>query len=363
MTPAEPMTPVEAMPPVEPMPRDVVPHRWARAGAVVAAAAMLCAAVLVAALLVAAPAGADQLGNVPGESTGNGYEVSVRLTGDAAPGGGGSTVRVRMRPSCWWAPSAGPYTDAKAMAAWFQSRTITAPLVGGLGLPAQVLFSTPDAWADAVRREESGQDMSWYMAVCRDPADLAGYVPGVTYVRAFPVAQPLPAPRVDPAELARIARDAMVIPVPVTGRNPRIRAAGAPTLVGLPTWFWVTDPAAVGGAAGTRTIRAQAGDVWAQVVAQTGGLRLRSPSGGAVCGPARATTRYAAGLRESAGCTVAFARASVAYPKGYPVTASTGWQATWTGSGGQTGTLDPLARTVTVNVPVAEVQNVVSGPG
>jgi hypothetical protein len=313
-------------------------------------------------LLLAAPAGAQQFGNVPGEATGNGYEVAIRLTGDAAPGGG-STIRVRMRPSCWWAPSAGPYTDAAAMLQWFQDRTITAPLLGGLGLPAPVLFSTRPAWEDAVRREQAGQDMSWYMAVCRNPDDLAAFVPGVSLVRAFPVGQPLPAPLVDPAELARAARDAMVIPVPATERNPRIRAAGAPTLVGLPTWFWVTDPAAVGGAAGTRTIRAEVGAVWAQVVAETGGLVLRSPSGGAVCGPVRASTKYASGVPESAGCTISFARASVAYPRGYPVTASTGWQATWTGSGGEAGTLDPVTRTVTVNVPVAEVQNVVSSAG
>jgi hypothetical protein len=232
-------------------------------------------------------------------------------------------------------------------------------------------------WVDAANAEKNGTaDLSWYKVYCKNPDDYADYGVGVvegvdpiagdptnwvTFLyRAFNVGEAIPPPLVSPAELARAARDVMVIPAPVTERNPKIRSAGAPTLVGLPTWFWVTNPDSVGGTTGTRTIRAEVGNVWAQVVATTNGLRLSSPAGGTTCPPPRASTVYGDHVPESSACTVAFAKASVAYPGGYPVTASTGWQADWTGSGDTSGTLDPLARAVTTDVPVAEVQNIVT---
>jgi hypothetical protein len=157
-----------------------------------------------------------------------------------------------------------------------------------------------------------------------------------------------------------VAHDLMEIPAPQIDRNPKIDAPGAPTLVGLPTWFWVTNPASVGGENGTRTIRAELGAVWAQVLAKTGGLGLASPAGSTTCAPERAAVEYGRKVPESSGCTVEFSQASVRYPKGFPVTATTDWQATWTGSGGAAGALDPLQRQTTTNVPVAEVQNVVT---
>jgi hypothetical protein len=331
-------------------------------------------AVVVAVLLAASPVRADQLDGPGGGSTPSGYlaSVQVRFSGDAAPGGGGVRT-VRVAPACWWAPAPGPYTDAVAMLAWYDEVTTG----GGSDHWLLGAFGPREIWAAAAEAERSGaRDVSWYKATCRDPADYAtfnggaaeefGGVPGdpatwVTYLyRPFTAGAPIPPPLVSPADLAAAARDVMVIPVPRTERNPKIRAGGAPTLVGLPTWFWVADPAAVGGANGTRTIRAEVGAVWAEVVARTAGLRLSSPAGGTLCPPARARTEYAAGVPEGQACTVAFSRASVGYPAGYPVTASTGWQATWTGSGGTGGTLDPLARVVTSQVPVAEVQNIVT---
>jgi hypothetical protein len=90
-------------------------------------------------------------------------------------------------------------------------------------------------------------------------------------------------------------------------------------------------------------------------------LNLNSPVGSTSCGPDRARTAYADGVAENAACTVSFARASVAQgTAGWPVTASTNWQADWTGSGGTGGGLEPLARQVVTQVPVAEVQNIVT---
>jgi hypothetical protein len=317
-----------------------------------------------------APAVADQgpsAGSTPG-----GYKVAVVVvfSGDAAPGGG-SSRRIGVQPSCWWAPAPGPYTDAGGMLDWYDRNAGAIP-----DQYTRFQYGDRDQWKKAADGEKAGRDVSWYRAVCQKPEQYLNFVssesrvfdadplaPQVVVVspfRPFGVGQPLPPPLVDPADLARAARDVMVIPVPELERNPRLRSAGAPTIMGLPTWFWVPDPAAVGGAAGTRTIRATTGAVFAEVVARTEGLQISSPAGGTTCPPARATVAYAKGVPDSSACTVAFSKASVGYPGGYPVTASTAWTATWTGSGGTGGTLDPLARSQTTAVPVAEVQNVVT---
>jgi hypothetical protein len=128
----------------------------------------------------------------------------------------------------------------------------------------------------------------------------------------------------------------------------------------LPTWFWVTNPAAVGGGDGERDITATLGDVSATVTAKTRGLSLSSPGGGNDCTPTQALVKYSDSASPAGACTVEFTRASVAYPKGYPLAASTDWGATWVGSDGLSGGLAPLARNFVANVPVAEVQNIVT---
>ena len=331
---------------------------------------------LVAGTLIApAFAGTAQAGQAdpPGGPTGDGYTVlvSVTFTGEAAPGGGG-TRTVRVSPVCWWQPASNVYTDAVASLAWYDEVT------GGLQTRGVIgEYGPRRIWKAAADAEASGaDDTSWYRAVCKDPADYDRYnagdsegvdpLPGnpenfVTYYyRAFPAGAAVPDPLVDPEELARVARDLMVIPVPETDRNPKVQSAGAPTLVGLPTWFWVTDPESVGGADGDRDITATLGDVFATVTAKTGGLTLKSPAGGATCVPSQALIKYSAGTSEDAACTVEFTRASVAYPGGYPLAASTNWDANWVGSGGTGGPMEGLARNFVSNVPVAEVQNIVT---
>jgi hypothetical protein len=331
---------------------------------------------LAGALGVPAIAGAAQAGQV--DPPGGGYdspggytvEVAIRFSGEAAPGGGG-TRTVRVSPVCWWQPADGPYRDAAASLAWYDMVTNglqTRDVISEYG-PRRI-------WKDAADAEAAGADTSWYRAVCKDPADYERYDAGdsegvdpvlgnpenfVTYYyRPFAAGAPVPPPLVDAAELARAARDVMVIPVPETDRNPKIQSAGAPTLVGLPTWFWVTDPEAVGGVHGDRVITATLGDVSATVTAKTGGLNLDSPAGGKSCPPAQALIKYSDSASEDAACTVEFTHASVAYPEGYPVAASTNWVATWVGTNSPGGTLEPLARDFVTNVPVAEVQNIVT---
>lgn len=330
---------------------------------------------LASALGIPAWAGVARAGQVdpPGYRSPGGYtvEVAVSFAGEAAPGGG-TTRTVRVAPTCWWQPADGPYQDAVASLAWYDVVT------GGLETRGVVdEYGPRRIWKEAADAETAGTaDTSWYRAYCKNPKDYARYDAGATenqdpilgndqtfvtfYYRAFDAGAAIPPPLVDPEELARAAREVMVIPVPVTDRNPKIQSAGAPTLVGLPTWFWVTNPEAVGGTDGDRDITATLGDVSATVTAKTGGLHLNSPAGEATCEPKQALVKYTGEASEESACTVAFTHASVAHPNGYRVQASTNWQATWVGSGGSSGTLEGLARDFIANVPVAEVQNIVT---
>ncbi len=303
-------------------------------------------------------------------STGSGYAVTatVTFTGDAAPAGGG-TVRRSVPATCWWErPADAPADDPAAMVAWFRERQ--RELAGTSFAFGSVIYSTAEEWEAAVAAETAGRDLTWYRANCVDTdqgrlADFTGRrvdggpslgLAAVSWA-AFP-AGAVPEPEIDPEVLAELARDEMEIPVPEVDRNPRSTGLDA-TFVGLPTRFWVTDEDAVGGATGTRTIRADVGGTWAEVTATTGGLTVSSEAGGVTCDPEEARTPWAAGEAEGAGCSVAFERASVRHASGFPVDLSTTWTATWTASEGPGGTLAPLARDATTSVPVAEAQSLV----
>ena len=317
----------------------------------------------------------------PGDVTPGGYTVSVQIhfSGNAAPGGaGGSTKSIALHPSCWWAPAPGNYTSAKAMLDWYDGVT------GGVQSPGMLAQYGPrSVWEDAVAREAAGQNISWYKAFCYDPNDYVDYGLGSvdtgddnpiagnnptwqTFLyRAFGAGEAIPAPMVTPQELAEAAREELQIPDPEIDRNPKVHDTDDATLVGLPTYFWVTNPQAVGGAAGERFIRAEvvgAGQaVWAEVTASIhrDGLVLSWPGGTQACAPDIAIKKYP-DVSADGGCTVEFQRASTGYPGGYPVQAATAWDANWQGSGGTAGNLPGLATQVTALIPVAEVQNIVS---
>lgn len=346
----------------------------------------LCTVVVGAALVLAVPAAAQARGGSGGDDTGDGYEVGVRvtLTGDGAPGGGGGGYEMSIPPVCWWEVASpmlidGSTVDAGDPAAvweWFQE---VRPFLTGHAAVGRLAFPAEEVFLQAIAQEEAGNDVTWYH-ISSDSPDVKVCSPNVTQVpdemggeaaqtyAPFPAGDP-PAPAVDPETLAIEAREVMVIAEPEVDRNPKITdgPAGA-TFVHVPTWFWVVDPEMVGGTAGTRTIRADVdgSDVWAEVTATTDGLSIASPHGSRHCDPERALRAWESGAADADGCTVAFDRASTAYPGGYPVTAATEWTAIWEGQeedGTEVGgDLDPLQRESTVNVPVAEVQTIVQ-PG
>jgi hypothetical protein len=323
-------------------------------------------------LAVPGPARAD----VGGGSDPSGYTASVIIHFRGRGVHGGDITRpVTVHPSCWWAEADGPATDAKAMLAWYD--TVTHGATDNYTLS---VYGPRSYWEDAVSREESGDPIIWYVAHCNNTDDYTkfgingtdngvggGQEGGVTWItflyKAFDQGAPIPPPRVDPAELARAAREVMEIQKPDLGRNPMVNAPGTPTLVGLPTWFWVTNPLSVGEESGTLDVTASIeqpdGLVWATVVAKTGGLSITSAYGGTTgaCEPKRALTHYGEpGATDATACTVVFTKAG----ENLGITAKTEWNATWTGSGGTGGTLDPLAQAANSTISVAEVQNIVN---
>lgn len=361
-----------------------------------ARAGLTAGAAMILAVGTTAPAQARDGDDGGGGNTGTGYEVEVQVvfSGDGAPdGGGGYTISVPAL--CWWeqmsysgwADEGVPAVDgtsAEAMLEWYDAYIAS---LGSSSTSAGWYYSVPrrEWFEQQVALEAAGTDVTFYTPQCvgnndwpllvelgytdvHDGGSWLGQIPIV--LDAWEVTVDPPAPYVDPEDLAIEAREVLEIPAPEIDRNPKITngPAGA-TFVNLPTWFWVTDPQSVGGEEGELSIRAEivGSPVWAEVTATTGGLSLASPAGSRECAPALAVQEWQPGVADTAGCTVSFSRASVAYPGGYPVTASTFWNATWEGVD-QDGTevggdLDALEQSVTVNVPVAEVQSVVQGDG
>ncbi len=368
------------------------------------AAGAVLASILVAVGLGEGPAGGDVVG--PDARTGAEGPiafagVSVTLDGSGTAGGT-VTWRVRVPADCWWErvpivtqlpgdpplDAADPATVAAAVER-VQRRLLdlTAPHVdtalyhvfAAEGLPPEAQIR------DVVLRTASGADIFWYAARCvpgRDPLETGLLDPfrsylGVPIARSFQpfAAGDVPPPAVHPLTLAEVAREALPVEAPAVDRNPRMAGQDDATLVGLPTWFWVTNgqPAVAAETGGVRTATAVAArgtagpPVTATVRADVGpGLTITSPAGDTVCSPARAVVRWSRGADEDAACTLTFRRASVGRPGGWPVELATTWSVTWTGvtaDGAEVGgELAPLTRSTGVLVPVAEAQAVVRAP-
>ncbi|PSL06786.1 hypothetical protein CLV30_102174 [Haloactinopolyspora alba] len=169
---------------------------------------------------------------------------------------------------------------------------------------------------------------------------------------------------IQPEELALAAQAQIKIPNPQVEQNPKLENTANTTLVNVDTGFWVTDPASVGGEDGVHEIRATIPEtgVWVEIRAETDGLQIASQAGSTTCTPAEAVTAWSPG--SDPACSVQFNRASTHLPGGYPVTVSSAWNTSWRGGVGDTetdsGTLDPITTETTLNIPVAEVQTLVT---
>jgi hypothetical protein len=193
-----------------------------------------------------------------------------------------------------------------------------------------------------------GEEGAYYTASCH-----WGAISYQNWMTIFNLWVPADRPAVAPAVLAQTARRYLPLPPPGIRTSP----AAAVQVVNVPTWLWV-DPATWGPRSATASVPNETATVTATPVSVTwtmgDGRRV-------VCsGPG---TPYTGGdpAAPSPDCGHVYRRSSAGQAGlRYPVTATTSWRISWVASGvvAASGTLEPLARTATTSLRVAEAQTV-----
>ncbi len=336
-----------------------------------AATAGLAAAV---SLLTAAPAHA---GN-GGTETGSGYgaRVEVHVTGDVDRGLVASVPG--PPPMCWWEDLSSTMLDSQkvdtsdpvAVQKYYEEEV--RPWLTGHAGAGQLAMPSHDDFVAAVKRAKAGEDMRWYALETRDGADPEDVAKACgTTTTPGPDRQPIllswrafaegeqPPPAVEAEDLAHYAYEVMDLVEPTLEWNPTLAALNDATLVNLPTWMWTEDPEAVE----ERSVTAEAAGVSVTVTAQPDGMTVTSPVVGTECSAEQARTAYAPGLDEASACVMTFPRGSAGYDGGFPVDATTGWDAAWTSNVGEGGDLEAKVVSAPTTIPVIEVQSRVSEIG
>lgn len=217
------------------------------------------------------------------------------------------------------------------------------------------LVSTVPAWAGEVAGQLSGDPLPrqdshiWYEQSC----------PGGRSLIAVPTRSGLvEGAVVSPEELAIWARNRMRLPEPAVSFNPRVPSeVGPATFVGLPTWWWVSNWSA-------RSQYTSAGPVWVEVSATPvrsswdpgdGGRSVACDGGGLRWSPA-------ASEGDPRACIYTYGRSSATEPgRLYTAVVTATWRVRWTGSGGTSGVLPDFTTSSRVQVPVQELQTIVTG--
>lgn len=187
----------------------------------------------------------------------------------------------------------------------------------------------------------------YYLRRCAGAASLVMWIPDGT--PAAPGAGPAAGVIVvTPAMLAQEARNRLQLPMPEVGVSPD--DAGGPSLVNLPTWWWVTN-------AEPLSQRTQAGPVWAEVTATPYATSWIGGDGGRQDCPGLGIA-YAAGMSETqaGSCRYTYTAAS----EGFDARIQVVWRVTWVGSGGTGGQLDPMTQETSRTVPVYERHAIVT---
>jgi len=340
----------------------------------------------IAAAAVAVSAGGIAHAGNGGSQTDTGYgaRVQVQLSGDVSRSAVASIPG--PPPMCWWEDLSTTMLDDEkvdtsdpAAVQKYYEEEVRPWLTGHAGV-GQLSMPSSDYFKDVIKKVKAGQDMTFYAlqtadsavtgapgdpgyaaevravgAACNSPVVDGPYGPMTTGWQAFPTGNP-PAPAVDPEDLAEYAYEVMDLKRPTLDWNPHLASADDATLVNLPTWLWTEDPAAVE----ERQVTAEAAGISVTVTAQPNGMTVSTPVGGTDCSAAQARTAYAPGVDQSSACVYTFPIGSFAYAGGFPVDATTGWQATWTSNVGEGGDLEAKVMNATTNIPVIEVQSRVS---
>jgi hypothetical protein len=167
-------------------------------------------------------------------------------------------------------------------------------------------------------------------------------------------------PGVTPQQLEQWALADLTVPVPVPRTAP---PRGDRGLVGLPEWVWMSQ-------ANWHPVSAQVtvGPVFAKVTAVPTTITI-SPGGGqrsVTCkGPGAAYNPALPASAQHTDCSVTYTRSSDLQPHStYQASVTVTWTASWVGSGGTGGAINPpLQETTTFGVRVAEGQALVTGSG
>lgn len=200
----------------------------------------------------------------------------------------------------------------------------------------------PDLVAGAV----APVDGEPYVLLCRDADEQVVRSEILVYRAADPLGGIAAAYRA-----AEQARTQLPLAPPGIGTSP---PAGAPLLVGLPTWLWVDTPWAA------QQRSASLGGVTSTVTATPVEVRWEPGDGASlVCrGPGVAFDPARPGA--ATDCTHTYQRSSRHRPGGrYDVIATVTWQVSWQASTGEAGDLEPVSLTSQLPVTVLEAQAVI----
>lgn len=278
--------------------------------------------------------------------------TSFGTTGGGAPFS--QKVRVRVPAMCWM--SAGQ-TGREYATEWQPGGSGYVRNDNG-GYPWERLVY--DGYMD-----HADSDGRWYSADCRPDAPGAFVV---QYTSTHPPRfveptepPPAPEPYIDPEVLAYAARDAMVLPTGTVRWNPTLQGSGA-TLVNMDTLVWVE------GATNAVQVRAEVVETgtWAQVDARM--ARMHVSADGAEDVTCTATDALVGAGTGRSDCAIVFTRSTAGQAVQAGETLPTAtleatavWEATWTSSLDATPRpLDVRDTTITAELPVAEIQTVVT---
>jgi hypothetical protein len=192
----------------------------------------------------------------------------------------------------------------------------------------------------------------WMWMSCQTPGQ-AGLV-------LVPTGSTTANPGVTPEQLMQMALASLKVPVPAPETAP---PRGDRGLVGLPEWVWLPR-----GSWHPVTAQVSVGPVWARVTAKPVSISI-SPGGGqpgvSCPGPGTAYDPRLPASAQHTDCSVTYLRSSLQQPRNqYQTSVTVTWAASWTGSGGAGGPINPpLTQTTTFGIRVAEGQALVTGGG
>jgi enoyl reductase len=305
---------------------------------------LLTSGVVLAMAMTTAPTvpSADFTPGVHGNARWGTLRGKVRLSGDT---GGGDPVQGGP-PPCWYSPGE---TGAELYKLIHSSGSV--PSASGLRRANEAAGDDPEV--DKHKKDKG----KWWFPDGIDGPEGTACAASLKFRIWVPDGAPPPPQHVTAAQLAMVARAALLLTPPDTTVNP---APPKRSYVGLATWVWAAPEKK------TRQVTAALPELGlsATVTATRGGLQLSPGTGdrsryelhpaGGICadlgGP------YTGGA-QTPPCGVTYQESSADLPnRTYTLTVSFTWTVTWAGSDGTGGTMAPGTFGDEVKIPVGEVQ-------